>query len=335
MRFRLLLFLLPVLLGACSKPAQPVRLDFIGNTTLTSGSRVVNANDTLSTKAYAVAKDNLLKRLRITVRYEPGPSPVLYPVPISGFNPNNAPGPQEIVYLDSLIKPTAAAQESEYLFENQFSARSTSGAERWQYTAIDAADGSASRAYRLTVRKADSAAVFHNYTTVIRPVPGSPLAASVLHDRARVFLSLRDGLLLPKYAVRNNEASVQANQQLIDLVCVANRAGTTIRLDATAADSLSRKLAPSSWPVANRRRTRLLNTRLTATEFGNARTTGSFASAFAVGTAATRDSLSTGVLARGNVVAFRTANGYYGLLLVSDLVPGTSPRLNCSIKVQK
>jgi hypothetical protein len=150
-----------------------------------------------------------------------------------------------------------------------------------------------------------------------------------------VFLNLSYGLLLPKHAVRNSEASVQPNQQLVDLVCVASNAGTTLRLDAPAADSLSKKLLPASWPLANRRRTRLLRTSLTASEFGTARTTASFATAFAAGTAYTRDSLSTGVLAKGNVVAFRTASGSYGLLLVSDLVPGTSPLLNCSVKVQK
>ena len=186
MRFRLLLLLLPVLLGACSKKDQPVQLDFIGNTTLTSGNRVVNPNDTLRTRAFAVGNDNLLQRLRVTVSYSFGLFPYLYPVPISGFDPKNAPGAREVVYMDSLISPilstptyTSPYRGGEFLFENRFAARSTSGTELWQYTATDAASESAARAFRLTVRKPDSAAVFHNYTTLIRPVPGSPVAVSI------------------------------------------------------------------------------------------------------------------------------------------------------------
>ena len=99
MRFCLLLLLLSALLGACSKTNAPVQLDFIGSTALTSGSKVVNPNDTLTTRAYAVGNDNLLKRLRITVRYEPGPSPILYPIPLSNYDPATA-TPLEVVYLE-------------------------------------------------------------------------------------------------------------------------------------------------------------------------------------------------------------------------------------------
>jgi hypothetical protein len=223
----------------------------------------------------------------------------------------------------------------EYLFENRFSARSTSGTELWQYTVTDAAGESASRAYRLTVRKPDSAAVFHSFTTLMRPQPRGVATSDTLRNRARVYLSLRYGLLLPRYAVLNNEASVQANQQLIDVVCVTNPSGAVVRLDAPAADSLARRLSPARWPSANRRATPLLRTSLTAAQFGEARTAASLAAAFRAGTTFTTDSLSTGPLAQNNVVAFRTADRRYGLLLVTNVVPGTSPLLNCSVKVQK
>ncbi|OGX83741.1 hypothetical protein BEN47_17205 [Hymenobacter lapidarius] len=349
MRFRLLLLLLPVLLGACSKKDQPVQLDFIGSTTLTSGNRVVSPNDTLRTRVFAVGNDNLLQRLRVTVSYSFGLFPYLYPVPISGFDPKNAPGAREVVYMDSLISPilntptyTSPYRGGEFLFENRFSARSTSGTELWQYTATDAASESAARAYRLTVRKPDSAAVFHNYTALIRPLPGSPVTVSALpvadrplRNRARVFLNLRSGLLLPKYSLLNKEASLQSNQPLVDVICVSNAANTIIRLDSPAADSLKNKLSAASWPVANRRRTRLLRTSLTATTFAAASTTTAFATAFANGQPFTADSLSTGPLVNGSVVAFRTGEGYFGLLLVANLVPGTSPLLNCTVRVQK
>ena len=41
------------------------------------------------------------------------------------------------------------------------------------------------------------------------------------------------------------------------------------------------------------------------------------------------------MLAKPQVVAFRTTEGKTGLLLVTDLTTGTAPRLNCSVKVQK
>ncbi|SFQ76579.1 hypothetical protein [Hymenobacter arizonensis] len=341
MRFRLLYVFLPLLLGACSKAKGPVRLDFIGNTALTSSNRTASPNDTLSTRAYAVGGESLLRRLRIEVTYTPGLSPILYPLPISNFDADNAPASQTLVYLDSLITPlfstrnyTSPYKGGEYIFDNRFSARSTSGIEQWTYTATDADGQSASRSYRITVSKADSAAVFHNYTVLMRPQPAT--ATDTLRNRARVFLNLRYGLLLPRYAVLNNETTVQPNQRLIDLVCVTNSTGATIRLDGPASDSLGRRLSTARWPRANRNATRLLRTSLTAAQFAEARTTANFVSAFAAGTPFfTSDSLSTGVLAQNNVIAFRTGEGYYGLLLVGQLVPGTSPLLNCSIKVQK
>ena len=137
----------------------------------------------------------------------------------------------------------------------RFAARSTSGTEQWQYIATDAASESAARAFRLTVRKPDSAAVFHSYTTLIRPVPGSPVAVSAgpatdrpMRDRARVFLNLRSGLLLPKYSLLNKQASLQSNQPLVDVVCVSNTGNSIIRFDSPAADSLKNKLSSASWP---------------------------------------------------------------------------------------
>ena len=68
MRFRPFLFLLlPLLLAACAKTNAPLRLDFIGLTTLVSGARSVSPNDTLVTRIYAVSNDNQLQRLRVSV----------------------------------------------------------------------------------------------------------------------------------------------------------------------------------------------------------------------------------------------------------------------------
>ena len=342
MRFRPLLLLLPALLGACSKTVTPVRLDFIGTSALISGNKTVNPSDTLTTRGYAVGNDNVLTRLRITTKYEPTRNPVLYPVPLSGYDPKTAVNDDELVYLDSLVNPitstiiyTSPYRGGEYLFENRFSARSTSGTELWQYTIYDNTGQSASRAYRLTARKPDSAAIFHNYTALLRPVVRRLTADSAqVRDRARIFLSLRSGLLLPKYAVINNQSSLQANQQLVDLVCVIKN--SAISLNAPA-DVSTLRLKSATWPIANRRTTQLRSTTLSTIDFANTSTTAAFNAVFAGGTAFANP-LSTGTLAKTQVVAFQVFENnqtYTGLILVSDLVLGTSPILTCLIKVQK
>ena len=343
MRFRLLLLCLPVLLGACSKTAVPVQLDFIGTTGLTSGSKVVNPNDTLTTRTYAVGNDNDLTNLRITVKYEPTRNPILYPVPLSSYDPKTAINDNELVYLDSAVAKkrgiktgySGAPRGGEFIFVNKFAARSTSGTEQWQYTVSDTTGQSATRAYRLTVHKGDSAALFHNYTMLLRPVvPTLPAAPDSVRDRARVFLSLRSGLLLPKYAVINNKRNLEANQQLIDLICITRN--NTVSLNAPADNSILR-LRATTWPTANRRTTQLRTTGLTATDFTNATTTAAFAAAFATGTPFANP-YSTGTLVKSQVIAFTVSENnqtYAGLIFVSDLILGTSPKLTCFVKVQK
>ena len=339
MRFRPLLLLLPVLLAACAKTDTPVRLDFIGTTGLTSGNRTVQANDTLTTRAYAASRDNDLRRLRVTVKYEPTRNPIIYPSPISSYDPTKTPNDDALTYLDSVLTvaspPTATFTGRELLLPNQFVARATSGTELWQYTATDTDGQSASRALRVTVRKADSAQVYHSYTALLRPVvPTSPAAPAPVRDRARVFLNLRTGLLLPKYALINNENSLQANQLLIDLICLSR--SNTVSLSAPAASRVL-TLSAGTWPVANRRATRLRRTSLSTTEFDNVKTSALLATAFSNGTRFT-DSLSTGTLTKGQVIAFRTIEDNTertGLLLISDLVLGTAPTLTCTVRVQK
>lgn len=345
MRFRFLLPLLLALLGACSKTAAPVRLDFIGATTLVSGSRTVNPTEVLTTRAYAVSNEHTLKRLNISVTYDAGLKPILYPLPLSSYDPKKGPDAQTLVYLDSLIVPLSTVGSgghvvSEYLFQNQFLGRATSGTELWQYTATDDAGQSATRAYRLRVRKADSAAVFHSYTLLIRPAPvGAPVppltpaSADSLRNQARVFVNLQYGLLLPRHAVLNQEHTLLQNQQLVDLICAARGNGLVLAAPADAA--YQPYLLPAVWPV--RRATELRSTALTATNFGAAATTANLTAAFGNGQpfATTADAYSTGVLAKGQVVAFKTADNVVGLLLVSDLTLGTAPSLTLAVRVQK
>lgn len=340
MRLRLPLLCLPVLLAACSKSDQPVRLDFVGISTLTSSNKTVNPNDTLTTRVYAVGNDNTLKRLTIKATYDPGLTPIIYPSPLASYDPTrNAPGKQEITYLDSLIAPIAGSSNghdiSELLFVNQFAARATSGTELWQYTATDVAGAMASRAYRLTARKADSAAVFHSFTAVLRPVPRRAVVDRSVRDRSRVFLNLQYGLLLPKYAVLNQERTVEANQSLVDLICVAGGTGTTVSLVAPANTDTAICRLPAVWTV--RRATGLRLTPLNSDQFGKT-VAADFTTSYGAGLAYAPNALATGALSKGQVLAFKINDGTtdrYGLLLISDLIPGSAPVLTCTVRVQK
>ncbi|MFD2722102.1 hypothetical protein ACFST9_25510 [Hymenobacter monticola] len=341
MRFRhLMLICLPALLAACSKTNGPVRLDLIGASSLTSGNRTVSPNDTLTTRVYAVSNDDSLKRLHVEVAYSPGLSPISYPTPVSSFDPDKAPDDQTIVYLDSLIKPVFKASDpppagGEYLFNNAFVARATSGTEQWQYTIKDKKGESASRALRLTVRKADSAAVYHSYTAQLRPVPRNRAVPASTRDSRRVFLNLRTGLLLPKYAVLNRETTVQSNQLLVDLIAFSPD-GNYVSLNAPADTSIF-KLSPQRWPRNNRKATVLRATRLNDTDFTNITTVAAINNAFTAGTAFINP-FNTDVLARNQVVAFQVTEKsvtYTGLLLVNNIVLGTSPQFTCSVKVTK
>ena len=340
MRFRLLLLCLPVLLAACSKSARPVQLDFIGISTLTSGNKTVQPNDTLTTRVYAVGNDHALKRLTIKVAYEPGITPIIYPSPLASYNPKTgAPGSKGIIYLDSLVQPQAGSTNghdiSETLFVNQLSARATSGTELWQYTATDVAGASASRAYRLTARKTDSAAVFHSFTTVLRLVPRRAVVARGVRDRNRVFLNLQYGLLLPKYAVLNQERSGEANPDLVDLICVAGGTGTTVSLVAPANTDTAVCRLPAVWTV--RHATGLRLTALNSDQFSKT-VAADFPTNYNSNAPFAPNPFFTGALSKGQVLAFKITDGTterFGLLLVSDLVLGSAPVLSCSVRVQK
>ena len=349
MRIRSLFFCLPAfaLLAACAKTDAPVRLDFVGGTGLLSGSRTVAPGDTLVTHAYAVGNDaHALKSLRIEVTYEPGPAPILYPVPTSSFDKANAPQTLTLVYLDSLlsVSPTDKARGGEALFVNGLMARTTSGQETWTYTASDASGQTAARGYHLTVHKSDSAAVFHSYPLVLRPLPRKASRPASVRDSRRVFLNLRYGLLLPRYALLNNKNSLQANQIFIDLVCVANQTGTTVSLVAPA-DTASR-LPLTGWPAdaAHRRATEVHAAGLTTAQFTAATTAANFETAFKGSTpyksptGLTSDK-ATGPLALNQVIAFKALDdagtAYYGLLQVTAFTGGTNPVLTCQVKVQK
>lgn len=310
MRFRLLFLLITGLLTACGKEAPPVRLDFVGATNLTSSDRTVTAADTIRTHVFAESgtADAPLKHLSITVTYEPNPEPIIYPALLSSYLPANTPSGQQLALLDLDL----SRRPTKYIFRPTFGARSTSGTERWEYTVTDTEGHSATRAYRLTVRKADSAAVYHNYSVQPRFVPGR---------LARVYLALRPGLLLPRFAVD----SLIGNQSIIDLVAESTSGSISLKAPATAT-------LPAGW-VATRRTTKLRITALDGNGFNAVVTAADLANAYAGATGA--ETQATGALAAGNVFAFKTDDGYFGLLYVSALAQTPVPTFTCTVRMQK
>ena len=313
MRFRRLfpgtIAALASLLMACEDSAPPVRLDFVGNTNLTSSDRTLNAADTFRTHVFAAARANgpALKRLKISVTYSPGPEPIVYPPLLSSFSPGNAPPDLTLTMLDR------ALTGPDYLFTPTFGARSTSGTERWTYTVTDAAGQSNTRAHRLTVRKADSAAVYQSYNLVV---------ALPANERARAYFALHSGLLLPRFAIED-----QANNQaLIDLVAV-NTNGV-ISLQAPQVAPL-----PNTW-AGTKRTTGLRRSTLRVRDFGTVVTAAGLAAAYRNAPIAA-DSLRFGPLADTVVLAFRTQDGRYGLLNIGKPTLTPFPVFNCGVRMQK
>jgi hypothetical protein len=330
MRFRLLFLLLP-LLAACAKEPGPVRLDFVGATGLTSSNRTVSPGDTLITRAYA-SGDDLLQRLRITVTYEPQPKPFIYPTVLSSYDPATNPSSGEIVFMDSVLAPN----QKDFGFRTRFGARTTSGAEQWRYTITDNSKRSVTRGYRIMVRKADSAAVLHSYTMFAR--------LSERGTQARPFLQLSAGLLLPRFAIRNQPD----NQKMIEAVVV--RRGSGVKFVSPSSDSL--RASTTNWALSRRKKTVFRNITISSTEFSNLNTAASLRTAFVEGIA-TGDSLITSPLVKppvattdnptprvtNSAIAFRTTTDNneprYGVLYVSDVVETPYPGVKFMVRMQK
>ncbi|GAA4347717.1 hypothetical protein GCM10023185_02970 [Hymenobacter saemangeumensis] len=319
MRFCLpLLLALAGLLTSCDTEPAPVRLDFVGATGLTSSNRTAGAADTLTTRVYASSEEPL-RRLQVQVSYEPTANPINYPTPASSYDPKDTPDGPTLIYLDSVF----TSGQKNVLFQSRFSARSTSGTERWIYSATDREGRTASRAFRITVRKSDSLAVYHSYTLVARPAANGP--------EGRRFLALRPGLLLPKYAVNTQPE----NQKLVDLVFAMRQ--NDISLETPDHSALA--LSTTRWPAANRRPTSIRRANLSRDAFQNADTRDKLRDAYNNSPAYTSAN-STGPLAKDNVLAFATrdpgsSDTRYGLLIINDIIRTPVPLVSCTVRIQK
>jgi len=344
MRFLLRVLPLLVLVAACTKITFSPRLDFVGATRFISASRILTTAmvtaDSLASKIYAQTANLTdgpdLTRLRITLASSPTRTPVLYPIPLNSYQASSTPDDSKLVYLDSVLAPGT----KEIAFTNLLTGRTASGVDSWEYAITDATGSIASRAYRLSLRRTDSiTAVVHSYRAYFGAVPmdslGKPLTAA--QNQALAYINLRQGLLLPHFAVAYISPSPElmanraANRALVDLVCTSQ--GSTLRLVSTKSGSLVTK----GWETHI---TALHTTALTATGFIGLTTNALLASTFVAGTAASIDSLQTAPLVKGTVIAFHTAptatsGQKYGALLVADLVRTPVTIVTCQVLVQK
>ena len=329
---RRILRILPLLLAlACTKSTvtPAVRLDFVGGSRFTSSTRTLNPTtpaDTLASKIY-VQSDTTLQRLQIRLTSSPTRTPVLYS--LSGIAAVPLKPDTTLVYLDSLLP----AHTKDLAFTNLLSARTSSGIDLWEYTATDSRGSTASRAYRLVLRRPDSTAVVQSYRLYVSPVPYRSPALTPAQDRAFAYVGLRQGLLLPHFAVATQSAAIQA---LIDVVCIAS--GADIRLASTASASLTVATKPTQ-------RTELVSTGLKSTDFPGLTTNVLLRAAFTGGSAypaagSSFDALVTTPLVKGSVIAFRITDSKtplqkYGALLVADLVRTPTAIVTCQVLVEK
>lgn len=341
MRFLLRVLPLLALAAACTKIVFSPRLDFVGATRFTSSSPAVVTTasvtaDTLASKIYAQTADLAegpgLTRLTIRLSSSPTRTPVLYPASISSYRASDTPSDPTLVYLDSMLAPGT----KDIAFTNLLTRRTASGVDTWEYSVTDATGATASRAYRLVLRRTDSiTAVVHSYRAYFGAVPvgrlSTPLTAA--QNQALAYVNLRQGLALPHSAVSATNPTASDNRALVDLVCTSR--GPTLRLSSTRSDSL----VTTGWNTSTHT-TALRATALTANDFILLNTNALLASTFATGTVAGGDSLRTAPLVKGAVIAFHTAatgpgGAKYGALLIADLVRTPATVITCQVLVQK
>ena len=306
-RYLLLLSALATLLLTACEPAlqSGPQVEFVGSSRFnTTDRRLTTPGDTVANRVYGKADGSALTRLQITVDYEPVPEPIIY-------DPLKDPEKRTFTYLDLALPATG---KDEYAFQSVQPTRTTAGLEVWRYTFTDAEGRSGVRSLRLRLGRTDSAAAYHSYTVTVQ-APG---------DKRRRFLALREGLTLPDFSV----IDLPQNRPLIDLVYVP-QTGTAAPTLATPNDDV----LGLKW--LNARGTLIRNTTLTNTDFAAVGTTSTLTAAFNNGISFAPRPTSTGPLKAGQVIAFQTPDGKYGLLLVQTIVTTGIRSVVVQVRVSK
>jgi len=317
MRF-FLIFLVAVTLASCAKSKGPLQTYFVGATRFTSGNRTgVGPADTLATRFYVDSATQGLRNVRITVDYSPRRLPFVYPTPITSVLPPAVATSEQLVYMDS----TLVGSPHHLLLTTVYGVRTSAGSERWTYTATDNAGNTSARSLVITQRRADSTAVYNNYTLRL-PVPATS-------KNARRFIDLKSGLALPGFSLVGNPTNPEL-QKLTDVIVLPD--GLT--LSSPDADALKPVILKSGkWLIGNLSKTRFYLTALTPTDFAGVMDATGLSQQFV----APGVPQISGLLV-GQVYAFYVTNGttpLYGLMRVVALPAGTTAGLQLEIRIAK
>ena len=334
------LFILPLLVAlplsqllvACTKSNSPLKLYYISSSRFTSGSKTVNAGDTLSTRLYAAtstdaASTNRLTHFRVKVTYSPLTAPFAYPPSLATFSYTSLPTSQEVVYLDSTLTPPPR----DFLYTSVFGARTTSGTETWLFEARDTDGNTSARSFTLAVRRSDSTYVYHDYTLRL------PSSNNTYGSGARRFIDLKSGLVYPSYALTGTVPNPVLQEQT-DLILLPDAARLASPKDPSV-------ILNKNW-TAPRQNTLFSLTALTAATFADVKDTMSIHQQFVAGNSVTL----LNKLVAGQVYAFHTydatairlntnsklkPNPVYGLMLVQALPAGSTAGLQLVVRLAK
>lgn len=320
MPFRiLLLLLLPwALLVSCEPSLGPgPRIDLIGSSRFLSINRLVTVpGDTVTTKLYTSAGEATpLRRVEISVLFTPRKNPLKYDSLLSNnvlyldYPKDSIP----LVYLDTLLP----GRTNDFVFQNTFSARTTSGFETWTFKSEDTDGRTSNTSIRLGLHNVDSALAYHRYTIRLQ---------TPRDFDNRPYLALLSGLTFPRYSARMS----QGVQRLIDLIYlpVAN--------NGVVLASPSDTRVPLAWAAGNRRTTQLRapNPALDLNGFNAADTPAELDALFNAGSAFAESSR-TPTLTKGQIIAFRTKDNKSGLLYVQDFALTPVPSVVLQVHIQK
>ena len=144
--------------------------------------------------------------------------------------------------------------------------------------------------------------------------------------KSRSFATLASGLMLPAFAV-GSSPDQRANRDSVDLVYQSISGGQP-GLAAPADPTVTL----TGW--LQKRATEFRRTTLDANAFGSADTAPELLAAFNVGIAFTPRTR-TGSLSKGQVVAFRTASGKTGLILIEEFPTAPAAAIQAQVRITK
>lgn len=336
MRFYLpLLLFASALLTSCSLDDESgPRIDLVGGSRFLSASRTTTTSansvalaDTFATRVFAERRADgaELNRMRIVVEYSPTPYPYAYPT-TTAFNPDSIPKePASIVYLDTVL---TGPQRQSVAFQFRTNTRTTSGREKWVFTAYDADNKEKERSFTLVLRNSDSARIAYHRYAVLLPAPTT--------SNSNSSIALLPGLTLPSTALRRHPE----NQELIDLAYLPLANGERALATPNDPELIRTNSLYNNTNWSKRRNTELRLANLDSVGFAGATTADVFQAAFTSGRVPVVATRSNALIARGTtdrVLAFRTGSSpaKYGLIFIQSFLTAPTPAIKMQVRIAK